>query len=131
MENEIGQMFLRVWTDLDGGLHAPLWFRLVFQPLGASILGVRAGLRDARAGRPPFLRYTRLDRSLSRELRGVWRDLARLFVLAVLADVIYQILMVRWVYPSEALLVAAILVLVPYSLIRGPTNRIARRFARS
>jgi hypothetical protein len=73
-----------------------------------------------------------LDRSLSRELwRGVWRDLTRLFVLAVLADVIYQILMVRWVYPSEALLVAAILVLVPYALIRGLTNRIARRFARS
>lgn len=126
------QIFFRVWTDLEGGLHAPLWFRLVFQPLGALILGVRAGLRDARAGHPPFLLHAMRDRSVSRELwRCAWRDLGRLFVLAMLADAIYQVLVVRWIYPGEALLVAVILVLVPYSSIRGPTNRIARRLAPS
>jgi hypothetical protein len=42
-------------------------------------------------------------------------------------DVVYQIIAHRWVYPGEAVLVAVILAIVPYLLIRGPVNRIARR----
>ena len=40
---------------------------------------------------------------------------------------IYQFIEQRWVYPGEAVLVAIILAIVPYLLIRGPVNRIARR----
>ena len=32
----------------------------------------------------------------------------------------------RWIYPFETLLVAFLLACVPYLLIRGPVNRIAR-----
>jgi len=42
-------------------------------------------------------------------------------------DVIYQYLVYRWFYPGEALIVAFILAFVPYLLIRGPVDRIARR----
>ncbi len=40
--------------------------------------------------------------------------------------VILQLIVLRWFYPIEALLVSAILAFVPYLLIRGPINRIAR-----
>ena len=124
----IDEMFLRVWTDLDGGRHAPLAFRLIFQPLAATIIGVRAGLRDARVPHPAFPLYAHLDRDARRALwRRAWRDVARVFLLAVLVDSAYQILVVRWVYAGEALAVALILVLLPYTLVRGPTNWMVRR----
>jgi len=50
------------------------------------------------------------------------------FILAIVLDVIYQLIKHRWtVYPGEAALVAIILAIVPYLLIRGPINRIACR----
>ena len=42
-------------------------------------------------------------------------------------DVVDQYIVFHWFYPGEAILVAAILALVPYLLIRGPVNRMARR----
>jgi hypothetical protein len=36
----------------------------------------------------------------------------------------------RWFYPLEALMVAAILAVLPYLLIRGPLNRVVRRWQR-
>jgi hypothetical protein len=49
----------------------------------------------------------------------------RVFILAVVLDVICQIILFRWIYPSEALLVATFPAIVPYLLVRGPVNRIA------
>ena len=40
---------------LVGRLHGPMTFRFIMQPLAASFLAVRAGLKDARERRPPFL----------------------------------------------------------------------------
>jgi len=34
----------------------------------------------------------------------------------------------RWVYPLEVVIVAIILAIIPYLLLRGPVNRIARLF---
>jgi len=49
------------------------------------------------------------------------------FVLAIVMDVIYQLIVLRWVYPFELILVAILLAVVPYLLIRGPVNRVVRR----
>jgi hypothetical protein len=50
------------------------------------------------------------------------------FILAMVLDVVYQLIEHRWtVYPGEAVLVAIILAIVPYLLLRGPINRIACR----
>ena len=42
----------------------------------------------------------------------------------------YEVIVYRWVYPGQALIVAAVLAFVPYLMIRGPVTRIARRFIR-
>jgi len=45
---------------------------------------------------------------------------------AVLMDLVYEWIVGRWFYPLETLIVAVVLAIVPYLVIRGPVNRIAR-----
>ena len=40
-------------------------------------------------------------------------------------DAVYQLMVFRWIYPGELLLVPFLLACVPYLLIRGLANRIA------
>ena len=122
------EFFTRVWTDLVGRLGGPLTFRIILQPTMAALLGLRAGLKDARDGRPAFL-WTVLTNRIHRAelMREGWATIARVFVLAVIMDVIYQLIVLRWIYPGEAIITAIVLAIVPYVFIRGPVNRIASR----
>jgi hypothetical protein len=47
------------------------------------------------------------------------------FVLAVVLDVVYQIIAEHFVYPGEAITVAIVLALVPYLILRGLEVRTA------
>ena len=49
-----------------------------------------------------------------------------MFSLAFVLDVVYQVIVFRWVYPFESLAVSIILAILPYVLLRGLVNRIAR-----
>jgi hypothetical protein len=124
-------MLTRDWEMLLGRAHGPLDFRMIFQPTMAALLAIRAGLQDARAGRPPY-GWTVLTQSGRRMelVRGDWKDVGRLFVAAVVIDIIYELMVFRWVYPGQPFIVAATLAVPPYLLIRGPANRIARHFDR-
>lgn len=115
------------WALLVGREHGPLAFRMVLQPLVAAVLAVRAGLRDADAGRPAFGWTFVTDPAQRRSLaREGWGDVGRLFCVAVVIDVIYQIIVFHWIYPIQSLVVAAILAIPSYFLVRGLANRIAR-----
>jgi hypothetical protein len=57
-----------------------------------------------------------------------WKDIGKLFVIALILDAIYQLIVHRGAYVGEMLITATILAIVPYILIRGPVNRIARRW---
>jgi hypothetical protein len=43
----------------------------------------------------------------------------KIFILAVILELVYQLTVFRWIYPLESLVVAAILALLPYLLLRG------------
>jgi hypothetical protein len=119
---------LRDWELLVGREHGPLAFRMVLQPLVAAALAMRAGLRDARTGRPPFGWAVASDRARRRDLvREGWADIGRLFAVAIIVDAIYQIIVFHWVHVLQALVVAALLAIPSYVLMRGLTNRIASR----
>ena len=121
------ELFTRIWEDLGGRIGGPLSFRLLLQPAIATVLAVRAGLQDAKAGRPAYFWAILTDPAHRREqLADGWKAVAKVFVMAVVIDAIYQVVVLRWIYPFEALLVAFLLACVPYLLIRGPVNRIAR-----
>jgi hypothetical protein len=122
------ELIARGWEDLGARIGGPMTFRLILQPLMAALLALRAGLKDAREGRPPYLWTVLTDPAQRAELlHEGWKSIARVFFLAVIMDLIYQLLMQRWIYPLETLVVAILLAVVPYLLLRGPVNRIAQR----
>lgn len=106
----------------------PMKFRLVLQPAMALLLAIRDGLKDAREGRPAYFWALFRDRDDRwAMLKDGWKAVGKVFILAMVLDAIYQIIERRWVYPGQAVLVAIILAIIPYLLLRGPVNRIARR----
>lgn len=127
----MGEMLTRVWDELIGRWDGPFAFRLILQPTMAAILAVRAGLRDARTRRPAYGWAIITDLARCRGLvREGWKDVARLFVVAVFVDVIYEIIVFHRIYPGQPLIVAVCVALPPYLLIRGPVNRIVRLWYR-
>jgi hypothetical protein len=120
----MGDTLLRFWADLVARIDGPMSFRVVLQPMVAIALGIRAGIVDARTGKPLYF-FALLTSGVAdrrRQLRQGWRDVARVFVLALIMDAAYQILEYRWLYPVEMLIVAFLLACVPYLAVRGPAN---------
>lgn len=118
----------RVWEDLIGRGSGPLSFRLVMQPIMAATFGILDGLKDARKGRPPYFWSLFTNPAQRRALlRNGWKSIAKVFILAVVLDAIYQAIVFRRFYPVEALIVADVLAIVPYLLLRGPVNRLMQR----
>jgi len=121
----------RVWENLAARPTGPMSIRLVVQPIVASLLAIRSGLKDAREGRPAFLWAAVTNPDYRPELlRQGWKDVGKVFVLAIVLDAIYQLIVHRGVYVGELLIVATTLAIVPYCLIRGPVTRIGRGLAR-
>lgn len=120
--------FERAWEQLVGRLDGPMFFRFVLQPTVATVLAVRAGLADARAQRPPYLWTVATDREArSGLIRDGFYDVGGVFLVAILLDLIYQLIVFGWIYPVQSMLVAATLALVPYVVVRGPVTRLASR----
>ena len=122
-------LIARITENLIARVTGPMKFRLLLQPSMAIFLSVRDGLKDGRQGRPPYFWGCLTDRG-EREtmLKQGWKSIGKVFTLAVLLDIVYQLIEHRWqVYIGEAVLVALILAIVPYLLVRGPINRIIRR----
>jgi hypothetical protein len=122
-------LFARIWDQLISRVSGPMTFRLYLQPGMAIFFAIRDGLKDAREGKP-FYFYSLLHDPQNRwkRLREGFNAVARVFVFAIIMDMIYQLIVLRWFYPGEALIVAFILAFIPYLLVRGPVNRIARYF---
>jgi hypothetical protein len=120
-------MFFRGLGQLLGRASGPLHFRLFIMPIVVTILGIRAGLRDAREGRPPFV-WAILTKTLERVgiLRSALKDIGKIFIVAVVLDTVYQIFVLRSFYVVQSLIVAVVCAIVPYVLIRGPVNRVSR-----
>jgi hypothetical protein len=59
-------------------------------------------------------------------LRGELIATARIILLGIAMDVIYQFLVFETFYPAQSLLIAPLLAFIPYLLIRGPATLIAR-----
>jgi hypothetical protein len=121
------EIFTRLWNDLIGRIGGPMSFRILLQPTMAMIFAIRDGLKDAREGRPAYFYslFTDPENRRSR-LREGFKAVSRVFTFAIVMDLIYQVTVLRWFYPLQALIVAIVLALLPYILLRGPVNRIAR-----
>jgi hypothetical protein len=116
----------RGWTNFVGRLDGPMHLRFVVQPAVAVLLAIRAGVRDARKGAPPLLADLRNPAHRRERMRDAWRDVRRVFLVAVALDAAYQVWVHRGIYALELLVTATVLAVVPYGLVRGPAARIAR-----
>ena len=52
---------------------------------------------------------------------------ARIILLGIVMDAMYQLIVLGRFYPGEAVIIALVLAFVPYLLIRGPAARFALR----
>jgi hypothetical protein len=110
-----------------GRSSGPLTLRLILQPSLATLFAIRAGLADARAGRPPYLSAMIREPEQRKALvASAWKDVRKLFFMALALDSVYQVLEFKWIYPGQALIVACVLALLPYVIVRGLVTRIAR-----
>lgn len=121
----ITQGVQHLYDRADGPLH----FRLVIMPTVVSLLAIRAGLRDARQGRSTFM-WTVLTNPAKRPqfFRSAVKDIGRIFIVAVVLDTVYQLLVLRMFYVGEMLVVAVTCAIVPYIVIRGPVTLLTYRF---
>ena len=60
-------------------------------------------------------------------MREGFRAVARVIVLGVVMDAVYQLIVFKWIHPLELIVIVLLLAFVPYLLFRGPFNRLARR----
>ena len=125
--SEIQEILTRFWDQLIAQPSGPLAFRLILQPIMATIMAVLDGLKDARLGRSPFLPTILFDPSQrAARLREGLKRVSRVIIFAFVMDAIYQYMVLRRFYLGEALVTVFVLAVLPYVLIRGPVHRIAR-----
>jgi hypothetical protein len=122
----------RLWKDILARPGGPMTFRFILQPAMAAIAALRDGVKDARLGRRPYLWAIMRGVRTAEGRRGrLWEGIvstARILILGVTMDVIYQWVVFQTFYPVQAAVIAVLLAFVPYLLLRGPFARIARRW---
>lgn len=123
----MGSIWQRIVEDFFGRLDGPLHFRFIVQPLMASIFAVIDGRKDAQSGKVPYFWAVLSNAEHRRELlKDGWKHVGKILVLAAVLDIVYQLKVQSTIYPGEILIVAVVLAIVPYLLLRGPVNRLLR-----
>jgi len=117
---------LRIWRNLLERPSGPMTFRFVLQPIMASIVAWRDGVKDAREGRSPYFWTMLTNRAaVGGRLQEGLIATARILLLGLVMDVIYQAIVFETFHPGEAAIVSILLAFVPYLLLRGPAARVA------
>jgi len=116
------------WHELVARPAGPMGFRFLLQPVMASILAIRDGIKDAKLNRSPYFWTIATDqtRRKKRLVEGI-HAVSRVLILAAAMDILYQLLELDGLRPLETVFIAILLAYVPYLIVRGPTARIARR----
>lgn len=128
----IMEAITRGWENFVARPSGPLNLRFFIQPAIGIIMALRAGLHDARDGRPAYL-WSMFTNPIHRRglLREGWKDVRTTFLISIILDSIYQLINHHGIYLLELLFTATLLAVVPYLIFRGPFNLIARLFIRN
>lgn len=122
------EFWTRIYEHLMDRATGPMKFRILMQPAIAIFFATRDGLRDARNGHLPYFWSLLVDKEhRGQELHDGWKGIGKVFVIALVLDVVYQLFVQKTLYPGEMLIVAFFLAIVPYVLLRGLVTRIARK----
>jgi hypothetical protein len=115
----------RIWRDIAERPGGPMTFRFILQPCMAALAAFHDGAKDARLNRSPYLWTVLTDRdeSAGRLREGVIAT-ARIILLGLVMDGIYQAVVLKTFYPGETVFVAILLAFLPYVMLRGPFARL-------
>jgi hypothetical protein len=120
-------IWIRILEHMSDRVSGPMKFRLILQPVMASIFAIIAGLNDAKLGNPPYFWSLLTNAGHRAEMfRDGWKSVGKVFVLAMVLDIVFQIRVLNTVYPGEVIIVAFLLAIVPYLLLRGLVTRLMR-----
>jgi hypothetical protein len=119
-------IWMRFMENLSHRISGAMNFRFILQPVMALIYATIAGLKDAKAGKAPYFwsLFTEPQHRVE-NLKDGWKSVGKVLLLAIVLDVIFQIKELHTVYPGEALVIALLLAIVPYLLVRGLVTRLA------
>jgi hypothetical protein len=130
----IGKYIADSWDMIvhrsNGMFHA----RFIIQPIMASLLGFRAGRKDARRGNPPyFWSIFKAGDVHDRHaiLRDGWGDMGKMITIALVLDIIFTLVEFHWVYPLQSLIMVLMLAVLPYLVFRGLANRVGSRTSKT
>jgi len=125
-----GDFLGHVWQMLVGRADGPMAVRFILQPTVAVVLATVTALRDAREDRAPFFFWAIVTDPARRPeiFARIRKSVGKVFVAAIVIDVIYELLVYRWIYPGQAIIVATLLAIVPFLLICGPITRLVNHF---
>ena len=122
----------QLWSDILDRPGGPMTFRFILQPSMAVIAAARDGISDARIGRRPyFWALMHGVRDPGGRSGRLWQGIistARILILGVVMDIIYQWRVLSAFHPTQAAVIAILLAFVPYLLLRGPFARLARHW---
>jgi len=123
------EVLTRMWHNMLDRPGGPFVFRFVLQPIMATLAALRAGIHDARIGRAPFLRTVLTDPAQRRgRLDEALIATSRIVLLGLAMDTVYQVIEFDTFHPVEALIIALLLGVLPYIVLRGLVTRVARRW---
>jgi cellobiose-specific phosphotransferase system component IIC len=117
----------RFWADIFDRVYGPMTFRFYLQPTMALLAALPDGIKDARLGHKSFF-WSALwnpDAPTGRLREGLIST-ARVVLLGLSMDVIYQNKVFDRFYPGEALMMALLLAVIPYFIFRWIVERVAR-----
>jgi hypothetical protein len=116
------------WEHISSRFGGPMTFRFFLQPTMAFIAALPDGTRDAKLGRSAFFwaAWGHPDAKTGRLREGLIAT-ARVMLLGISMDAIYQFRVYDRFYPVEALVMAILLALIPYFIFRWIVERVARR----
>jgi hypothetical protein len=119
----------RLWNSLFERSSGPLSFRFILQPSMAVIAAIRDSAKAARTGRALYV-WTIAHDPASRIplLRDGLNATARIILLGLAMDLIYQLIVFGTFYPVEAVIIAVLLAFVPYLVARVLFAPIVRRW---
>jgi hypothetical protein len=106
----------------------PLKLRFVLQPIMSAFFAIRSEVRDAREARTPFFTGLLTDASRrSQMIREGRRDVGSVFLLSIVMDLVYQLVVLHAVRLLETAVIGVALAIVPYLIFRGVLSRVLRR----
>jgi len=121
-------LLARIGSNLVDRVTGPMHFRIYLQPLMAIVFAAIDGWKDAKAGRSPYF-WSMLTEPASRAamIHNGWHSIGKVFILALVLDAIYQFVVQKFIYPGELVIVAVLLAILPYLILRGLVTRFASR----